>query len=159
MKNTRILGLGLSLVLSLSACDNNSKNANSNPEEEKQNKVEKQEKVSPSKENQVSLNDGEKWKVNPEMKPHLEAAEKRLIAYRDNTETDYETLAEELKGYNDLLISSCTMGGKSHDQLHLWLHPHIKLVKALSEAKNEKEADSIIAELETSFETYHKYFN
>jgi hypothetical protein len=93
------------------------------------------------------------------MKPHLEAAEKRLIAYRDNTETDYETLAEELKGYNDLLISSCTMGGKSHDQLHLWLHPHIKLVKALSEAKNEKEADSIIAELETSFETYHKYFN
>lgn len=160
MRQVKGIALGLCLILGLSACENNSKkNANSSTEEAKQSKVEQKENKSQSAENHISLNDGERWRVNPEMKPPLEAAEKRLIAYRDNTEADYETLSVELKGYNDQLISSCTMKGVSHEQLHLWLHPHIKLVKALSEAENEKEADSIIAELETSFETYHMYFN
>lgn len=159
MKGIKILGIGL-FVLTLSACDSApEKNSNSNAEKEQQHEMEHKDKESPKTDNQISLNDGERWKVNPEMKPQLEASEKRLIAYRDNTETDYKTLAMELKSYNDQLIASCTMKGESHDQLHLWLHPHIKLVKALSEAKNEEEADSIIAELEISFEKYHKYFN
>lgn len=160
MKYVKILSIGLSFVLALSACGTASeKNTNSNAEKEQQQEMEHKEKESPKTDSQISLNDGERWTVNPEMKPHLEASEKSLIAYRDNTETDYKTLAMELKSYNDQLISSCTMKGESHDQLHLWLHPHIKLVKALSEAENKSEADSIIAELEISFEKYHKYFN
>lgn len=157
MKNVKILSIGLGFILALSACGTASeKNTDSNAEEKHQEMEHKEDAVT---DNQVLLNNGERWKVNPEMIPHLQAAEKRLIAYRDNSETDYKTLAMELKSYNDQLISSCTMQGESHDQLHLWLHPHIKLVKALSEAKNVEEADSIIAELKVSYEKYHKYFN
>lgn len=159
MKSIKILGIGLSFVIALIACEAPTEtSSNSTAEKEQKHEVEKHKKHDADK-NQIALNNGERWKVNPEMKPHLEAAEKRLIAYRDNTETDYRTLAVELKSINELLISSCTMKGESHDQLHLWLHPHLQLVKALSEAKSQQEADSIITKLEASFETYHKYFN
>ena len=71
---------------------------------------------------------------------------------------DYEILAEQLKANNDELVKSCTMKGTSHDELHKWLHPHMKLTTALLEAENEKEADKIIQKLKTSFDTYHQYF-
>jgi hypothetical protein len=50
------------------------------------------------------------------------------------------------------------MNGESHDELHKWLHPHIQLVDALSKAKNQEEADEIIAQLKESFQIYNTYF-
>lgn len=103
----------------------------------------------------IELNDGQKWEVNQEMKPPLERSEIALNKYDGK---DYEILAEQLKANNDELVKSCTMKGKSHDELHKWLHPHMKLTTALLEAKNEKEANKIIQKLKTSFDTYHQYF-
>jgi hypothetical protein len=103
----------------------------------------------------IELNDGQKWEVNQEMKPPLERSEIALNKYDGK---DYEIIAEQLKANNDELVKSCTMKGKSHDELHKWLHPHMKLTTALLEAKNEKEANKIIQKLKNSFDTYHQYF-
>ncbi|WKV12991.1 hypothetical protein [Marivirga harenae] len=103
----------------------------------------------------IELNDGQRWEVNQEMKPPLERSEISLNKYEGK---DYEILAEQLKANNDELVKSCTMKGTSHDELHKWLHPHMKLTTALLEAENEKEADKIIQKLKTSFDTYHQYF-
>lgn len=109
-------------------------------------------------EGELSLNNGQKWVVNAEMKPHLEQSERILNDYLTQKGADYEKLAADLKVQNDQLIKSCTMKGKSHDVLHQWLHPHMALIENLSEEKDPKQAASIVGELKQSFKTYQNYF-
>ena len=104
---------------------------------------------------QIELNNGQKWKVNLEMTPYILEAEQILLQYHDD---DYHALADLLKNKNKGLIKSCTMDGKSHDELHKWLHPHMQLIDALEDTENEEKADKIIGELKASFQTYHNYF-
>lgn len=103
----------------------------------------------------IQLNDGQKWQVNAEMTPFIVTGEKILNEYQGD---DYKSLASQLKEQNNKLIKSCTMKGKSHDELHKWLHPHLEMVNALSNAESEEKANEIVSELKKSFETYHTYF-
>lgn len=107
----------------------------------------------------IALNNGEKWAVNDEMKPFIESGENYLNDYVAEGKEDNGELADQLKEENDELIKSCTMTGKSHDELHKWLHPHLELVKALKDADNKEDAEKIVGELKESFNTYHQYFN
>jgi hypothetical protein len=107
----------------------------------------------------INLNNGEKWKVNAEMKPHIQKGNELLTEFISNKEKDYKKLAENLKTQNNSLIQSCTMKGESHDQLHKWLHPHIELTEKLSTAQSSSEAEDIISQLEKSFNTYQNYFD
>jgi len=104
---------------------------------------------------QIELNNGQKWKVNSEMTPYILGAEQILMGYNGS---DHKGLAEQLKAKNEGLIKSCTMDGKSHEELHKWLHPHMQLIEDLDDAESAEEADIIIDKLKTSFQTYHKYF-
>src|SRR5690554_5471571 len=82
----------------------------------------------PTQELGIELDNGAKWKVNEEMIPFVHNAEAILGQYKGG---DYKKLAEQLANENKKLINSCTMKGKSHDELHKWLHPHLELVKDL----------------------------
>jgi glycine cleavage system protein P-like pyridoxal-binding family len=106
----------------------------------------------------LALNNGEKWAVNEEMKPFINESMEVLQAYVDDKDNDYKALAAKLNTQNNALIQSCTMKGASHDELHKWLHPHLKLVESLDEAENVDGSKSIITELQTSFKTYNTYF-
>lgn len=106
----------------------------------------------------IALNKGEKWSVNAEMKPHIMEGEIILKEYIANGETDYQTLAKALEYQNSNLIKSCTMKGKSHDELHKWLHPHMELIAELDKAASIEDAGKVIAALETSFATFNTYF-
>jgi len=107
---------------------------------------------------QIELNEGQKWKVNEEMKPHIEQGQALLNTYVAESDTDYKKLAANLQEQNSNLIKSCTMDGKSHDELHKWLHPHLELIKELSNANSPEEAAAITKELQTSFEVYSAHF-
>ena len=106
----------------------------------------------------LELNNGERWEINSEMQPHLLNGEQIVKEYITSKNTDYKALATQLKEQDDKLISSCTMDGKSHDVLHEWLHPHLELVKELSKAETEEKANALVAQLETSYATFHQYF-
>ncbi len=107
----------------------------------------------------IELNNGEKWEVNKEMKPYVSNSQELLNDYIENQKNDYVALAEDLEQQSNLLIKSCTMEGKSHDELHKWLHPHMELVAALKNTNDENEAKILIARLEQSFGVYHQYFH
>ena len=107
----------------------------------------------------LTLNQGQKWTVNEEMKPHIMEGMNVLNQYVQNNSDDHRALASQLKQHNQSLIKSCTMKGKSHDELHKWLHPHMALIESLSKAETNEEAQRIVSELRQSFETYKKYFN
>lgn len=106
----------------------------------------------------IKLNNGEKWSVNEEMKPYINEAESILTQHIESGNADYTALAINLKEKNTGLIKSCTMQGESHDELHKWLHPHMELIESLSNATSTEEANEIIANLQSSFSTYHQYF-
>lgn len=112
----------------------------------------------PPPETNIELNNGKKWEVNAEMKPHIEKANQILNDFISTHNQNYNQLANDLMVQNNALINSCTMKGANHDALHQWLMPHIGLIKQLKTAENYKEAQSVIAELEKSFEVYSYCF-
>lgn len=107
----------------------------------------------------IALNDGEKWVVTEAMKPFVQKGSELVTEYIQTEQTDYKALAQALADQNSQLIKSCTMEGKSHDELHKWLHPHLELVKTLENAPEATEADAIVLQLEDSYQLYHQYFN
>lgn len=106
----------------------------------------------------INLNKGEKWIVNDEMIPHIEKGNELLNTFISEKDQNYLKLAENLSDQNNALIMSCTMEGESHDELHKWLHPHMVLIEKLSNASSFNEAESIISDIEKSFQTYYRYF-
>ena len=106
----------------------------------------------------LELNNGAKWVVNNEMKPFVTETETLLNAY--NSETgDYKMLATNLNATNEKLVKSCTMTGVPHDNLHVWLAPHMKEIEKLQKAENREDANKIVGELKESMDKYHMYFN
>jgi hypothetical protein len=106
----------------------------------------------------LELDHGKKWMVNDDMKPHIAAGEQMLARYIETGDTDYHALAKGLKRQNEQLIKSCTMEGQGHDELHKWLHPHMKLIDELAQTNDPSEAQNIIERLQGSFRLYGSYF-
>lgn len=107
----------------------------------------------------IELNNGEKWLVNEEMKPFVLKGEELVNEYIQANKTDYKELAVQLKNKNSQLIKSCTMDGKSHDELHKWLHPHLELVKELENETDTTKANEIVSKIQHSYQVYHQFFN
>ena len=111
-----------------------------------------------SPEAELALNNGMKWEVNAEMMPPLEASTKLISEFAKNDKKDHQALAAKLKENNQLLISSCTMKGESHDELHKWLHPYLTLVEELENTDDSNEANQTFKKIEQSFQTFNQYF-
>jgi hypothetical protein len=105
------------------------------------------------------LNQGEKWKVNTEMLPHILRMEDRLQAFEQSKEKDFKDFGKKSQQDLDLLIASCTMKGESHEQLHKWLIPHLQLVKDLAVVENSVDGSKLCKEMEHSFNTLNQYFH
>lgn len=106
----------------------------------------------------LSLNNGEKWKINEEMRPFVLKGEELLNDFILTGSTDYKNLAANLKEANMNLIRSCTMTGTAHDELHNWLHPYMEELEELEMAENEEEAKDVVEDLMEAFEEFHYYF-
>lgn len=106
----------------------------------------------------IELNDGGKWKISEEMTPFIKEEEKLLETYIDGGDEDFKLLAEKLKENNSAIIANCKMKGKAHDELHKWLLPHIALVKELNNAESVKKSETVISDLQESFQTFNHFF-
>lgn len=149
---TIILGM-LMLATTLIAISCNNQSSTNNPEETHGQNDDHHHGMSG-----MSLNQGQKWMVNDEMKPHVHRAENHLNQYFQSNETDYKMLASKLKEENTGLIKSCTMDGQSHDELHKWLEPHMALINDLENAENLEEANDVLSKMKASFESYNQHF-
>lgn len=107
----------------------------------------------------IALDNGAKWAVNLEMKPFVQKGAELVNSYIQEKKTNYQELAKQLADQNDRLVKSCTMDGKSHHELHKWLHPHLEMVKRLEQETNIGEANKIVLQLQNSYQQYHRYFD
>ena len=152
--NKLILSLA-TFSLMLSSCGNSTNEKSNNQTEV----AEHNEHHHDDESEAIELNNGEKWLVNEEMKPFVMKGEELVNAYIQNNHTDYKALAQQVKDQNSQLIKSCTMDGKSHDELHKWLHPHLEIVKSLEDEADASKANEIVLQLQKSYQSYHQYFN
>lgn len=106
----------------------------------------------------IELNNGAKWAVNEEMKPFVNKGEALVASFSQHNGTEFTKLAKEVGIQNEQLIKSCTMKGKSHDELHKWLAPHLALVKELENVADSVKAKHIVAQLEKSYQDYSNFF-
>ena len=149
----KVIVLGMSVVL-LWSCNNSTEKSTAHQETENHAGHQHDENS-----DAIELNNGEKWLVNEEMKPFVLKGEELVNAYIQDGKADYKTLAEQLKDQNSQLIKSCTMDGKSHYELHKWLHPHLEIVKALENETDATKANEVVQQLQSSYQKYHLYFN
>ena len=150
MKKVIVFGLGIMLLWS---CNNATEKSTMHQETESHAEHHHDENSEV-----IELNNGKKWLVNEEMKPFVLKGEELVNAYIQNNQTDYKALAQQVKDQNSQLIKSCTMGGKSHDELHKWLHPHLEIVKTLENETDATKANEVVAQLQHSYKEYHEYF-
>ena len=106
----------------------------------------------------IELNNGEKWKVNVEMTVPINEMEMLINDFTKTEQEDYIVLAKDLQDQINALVSSCTMTGKSHDELHKWLLPYMELVNELAETKNETDAEMVFEKIKASMSTYNEFF-
>lgn len=106
----------------------------------------------------LQLSENGRWQVNEEMIPFIAEGEKLIQDFVEQQNSDFEQLAQQLEDINNKLITSCTMTGESHDQLHNWLHPHLKLVADLKINPTKETAQRVMEQLNLSYEEYHKFF-
>lgn len=106
----------------------------------------------------IELNNGEKWKINAEMIPHLRASESLVSSFSASGLESYKELAEKLDAKNKELITSCNMKGQSHDELHKWLLPYMTSFNELKGAQSIEEAQNLYSEIKQSFLTFNQNF-
>lgn len=104
------------------------------------------------------LNNGQKWPVNAEMMPFITRSGEQIDTFLATPGGDFAQLARDLKTNNEKLIASCTMQGEAHEVLHVWLLPHIALVKELENAPDADAANAVITKLKASMTTFGQYF-
>ncbi|WP_124640098.1 MULTISPECIES: hypothetical protein [Amniculibacterium] len=151
MKKAKLIAAGLVMGLIVFSCNKTENHAGHETHETHDNHA------TDEKEAGIELNNGEKWKVNEEMKPFILESETIVNDFVSQNKNDYKMLAKEITIKNDELINSCTMDGKSHDELHKWLAPHLELVEKLG-ASDDAEAKELVSKLADSYKTYHEYF-
>lgn len=108
--------------------------------------------------NEIKLDDGKKWGANLETTQGVENMLELLQASDPETAEDYHVLAAGLNDEKDFVVRECTMEGPSHDNLHVFLHPLIKKIDALSKVSSGGEGAEVTSDIKENLEGYYTYF-
>ena len=152
MKKQYIFFVSLAGLLCLnSSCTDNQKKESS-----KKTEVVSEEKE--SEEEKLHLNEGKKWIVNPETADGVQ----NMVSIVGNFESGgaksaYVQLFDTLDTEFRLIFKNCTMEGKGHDQLHLYLLP---LRGAFNRLKSDeaKIRDEAVASIREQLGLFPQYF-
>lgn len=106
----------------------------------------------------LRLNNGVKWNMDQHTRIMSKKMESTFYDADHSSQAGLNSLGLKLKTQSEELITGCTMQGKSHDQLHIFLTDHLPTISALIEAEDYATAKVAAVQLKGQFETYKKYF-
>lgn len=107
---------------------------------------------------EIQLNEGKKWDANSETTQGVDKMAEIMKNNSANTVEEYHHLASELNDQKNFVVKECTMTGPSHDNLHVFLHPLIEKIDALSKVETVDNAEDITASIKENIEEYYNYF-
>ena len=140
-----------SAVLFFAGCDHHS--------EEHAHSAHQTAKEEPAAALALSLDNGKKWPTDE----HTRQTAARMVARIGSTadihsRQDALDLAADLDKELETLIAGCTMSGKAHDQLHVFLVALFPKVAALKEQTALEELAQTRGEIGSLFSAYEKHF-
>ena len=107
---------------------------------------------------ELSLNNAERWNMDEHTRIMSQKMKKTFFNADHSTQAGLNAAGVELQTQVEILIAGCTMQGKAHDQLHIFLSNHIPTINALSEADDYTSARASAIQLKGQFEVYQKHF-
>ncbi len=154
--------LWLSLSLLLMSCENKTSESNTvqSPvsQDEALEKHESDHHGHADAGSKLSLDNGAKWKVNPEMMVPVRQMQSDIDKFAGKELSEYKTLAKDLTKANEQVIATCTMEGPAHEELHKWLLPFIDLVGQLSGATDLGTASENLLLVKDSMKEFDQFF-
>jgi hypothetical protein len=108
------------------------------------------------RDDELRLNNGEKWQANPETTEGILAMKEHLEAFRHLGIADYNQLRIHLETEFKMIFEKCTMKGEAHNQLHNYLYPMRDCFLDLS--KGTETAEKAFLALEEYVPVYFDYF-
>lgn len=107
----------------------------------------------------VQLDNGKRWKANPETTSGIAAMQAILAKYEGGAsdENARKALREELESAFQNIFKQCTMKGEAHDQLHNYLLPMKGLFEKI-ESQAPGESEQATGQLKKHLEAYQTYF-
>lgn len=103
-------------------------------------------------------NEGVKWQLSEPMRPHVRASEILLLEKRPKSLAQTKKMFRMLWKHSDRIAKTCAVEGEGHAYFHAWYVPYYKHLENLRDELFYEDALTIIEELKTGFEIYHKYF-
>lgn len=108
--------------------------------------------------NEIKMDHGSKWQSDVQTNEGAQKLQNSMQAHTTKTLDDYHKLAEDLNGIKNTLVKQCTMTGPPHDNLHIWLHPLIEKIAALSKVENLDDAKNLKQSIAVNINEYESYF-
>lgn len=107
----------------------------------------------------VSLDNGKRWKANPETTSGIVEMQAILANYegRASEGEARKALRKELEAAFQNIFKQCTMTGAAHDQLHNYLLPMKGMFEKL-ESKTPGESEQAFEQLKKHLAEYQAYF-
>ncbi len=106
----------------------------------------------------LELNNGKKWVMAKPMMVHIQTLEKRVQDFERTPGGDDAVLAQEVQEDLGRLVTSCTMEGKAHDELHKWLMPLLGVSAEYAKATDPTVQKEKRQEIRDSLQVFHSYF-
>lgn len=106
----------------------------------------------------LSLNSGERWEMDDHTRAMSQKMQETFFTADHSSLEGLNAAGSTLENQMQELIAGCTMTGKAHEQLHLFLNEHIPTIDALSKADDYASARENAIRLKGQLETYQKHF-
>lgn len=110
---------------------------------------------------ELTLNNGEKWKIDESTRFHTSNLVKIVEEFENQNSTNldsYHKFADKMLLELQELINKCTMDGKDHDALHLWLEPVLNETKSIKNSDNINNISKSSAILIKDVKKFNNYF-
>jgi hypothetical protein len=106
----------------------------------------------------LSLNNGERWEMDDHTRKLSKKMSKTFFSADHSTLEGLQTAGKALDQQMQELIAGCTMTGRAHDQLHLFLSDHIPTITAMAKANEYTIARENAIRLKGQLENYQRHF-
>jgi ABC-type Zn2+ transport system substrate-binding protein/surface adhesin len=107
---------------------------------------------------EIQMDNGSKWPSDVQTNQGAQKLQNSMQAHTTVTLDDYHKLAEDLNTIKNTLVKECTMTGPPHDNLHIWLHPLIEKIAALTTVENLDDAKNMKQSIAENINGYNTYF-
>lgn len=106
----------------------------------------------------LALDNGEKWLMDEHTRNKMAEMEAAFYSADHSQRESLNALGVSLSKDVEELVAGCTMEGKAHDQLHVFLTDYIPAVQSMSTADTLDEARDLAINIKGQLDNYKQHF-